>query len=127
MKSVDFLSEIFLIFQGKEEGAAARMLAQMVDPQLLVVPPLLILSKLWGPHRLGVKVLEMTEQRFVPKEEMDRLVALQTEKGTKDAVHVELCKFYWRREGCRFGDACTQWHSNLGAQVMDEDNHWDRT
>ena len=71
------------------------------------------------------KVLEMTEQRYVPIEEVGRLVERQREHGV-DAVHIDLCRFYSRREGCRYAEDCSQWHAELGAQSRADDDDWDR-
>ena len=63
------------------------------------------------------KILEMTERRHIEPSEMQRLSELVARRG-HDAVHVELCKFHPGPDGCRFGEDCTQWHSEVGLQAM---------
>ena len=62
----------------------------------------------------------------MPKDEVDRLVLMQRDHGM-DVVHVEICKFYGRKEGCRYEKDCSQWHAELGAQARAGDDEWDRT
>ena len=69
------------------------------------------------------KILDMTGERVVTQDEMNRLVAVKAEWGT-ECAHIELCKFHARPGACRLGDDCPQLHTVPGAQTLDADNEW---